>query len=555
MRVPRRTGTLDLLERVKRPRVPVVATPLGGGKEGPAGAAGRNAGLKYTYLTNTEETDPGAGKLKFNKATLSEATSLRISETDGDGNTLAALIATWDDSTSTTRGHLTMRKDSNPAVFAVFAISGAESDKGTWDTFTVALVASNGAFANNDVVKVEFRPKGDKGDQGEKGEKGATGAKGESGGDGSAGRSAGLAYSYSTNTEETDPTSGFLKLNKAPASITEATSLRISETDTDGNVISALLATFDDSTSPVKGTLTLRKQGTPGTFAAFNVTGALVDKGTWDVLPVEHVAHGGAFGNLDAITVEFSRTGNQGATGKEGPPGADGGNGEKGEQGLTGTGEINCRLATAAALAAYTRSTNVLTANANGALAPIDGVTPAVNDFVLLKNGAASADNGVYKVTSLGSGSAKWTMERIPSMDTSAECVPGMLITVAEGTENADSIWQLTTNGPITLNTTALTFAVAAIRSISGGGKNAEGTAEVEFPGGSNFTGEVKIKHGLGAAPRVRLTVVAANVKAQLPPNVYLTEDPSATEFTFQVWVNGQPAKGTKAKVHWQATA
>ncbi len=43
MRVPRRTTAIDLLERVKRPRVPVVATPLGGtvGPEGPAGKEGK----------------------------------------------------------------------------------------------------------------------------------------------------------------------------------------------------------------------------------------------------------------------------------------------------------------------------------------------------------------------------------------------------------------------------------------------------------------------------------------------------------------------------------
>ena len=178
MKALRRQTVLSRIEKATRPRVPVVATPLSGGPEGPAGTDGRNAGLKFTYLTNTESSDPGSGKLKFNKATLSEATSLRISETDGDGNALAAYVATWDDSTSTVRGHLTMRKDSNPAVFAVFSVSGTLTDNGTWDTFTVAYVAGSGAFANNDVVKVEFRPKGDKGDAGATGETGREGPAG-----------------------------------------------------------------------------------------------------------------------------------------------------------------------------------------------------------------------------------------------------------------------------------------------------------------------------------------------------------------------------------------
>jgi len=139
------------------------------------GTAGRNAGLKYTYDTTTTATDPGAGKLQFNNTTLSLATSLFISETDGDTNALAAYLATWDDSTSTIRGTITMRKDSDPSVFAVFSISGSVTDNGAWDTFTVAHIVSNGAFADNDIVKITFIPKGDKGDIGATGPQGSTG--------------------------------------------------------------------------------------------------------------------------------------------------------------------------------------------------------------------------------------------------------------------------------------------------------------------------------------------------------------------------------------------
>lgn len=127
----------------------------------------------------------------------------------------------------------------------------------------------------------------------------------------------------------------------------------------------------------------------------------------------------------------------------------------------TGTGTIACRLATAAALPAYTRTSDKLEANANGALAAIDGVAPAVNDYVLLKEGAAGKDNGPYKVTGLGSAGSKWTMERAAEMDTSAECIPGMVITVAEGTQNGGIEFALLTTGTITLNTTALTFGYA----------------------------------------------------------------------------------------------
>lgn len=120
------------------------------------------------------------------------------------------------------------------------------------------------------------------------------------------------------------------------------------------------------------------------------------------------------------------------------------------------------RAATAAALAAYTRADNVITANANGALAAVDGVTLVVGDRILLKNGAAGADNGIYTVTSLGSAGTKWRLTRAADANTSALVTSGMLVPVEEGTANASTIWELSTANPITLNTTALTFTVNA---------------------------------------------------------------------------------------------
>lgn len=117
------------------------------------------------------------------------------------------------------------------------------------------------------------------------------------------------------------------------------------------------------------------------------------------------------------------------------------------------------RVATAAALAAYTRSSNTLTANANGALAAIDGVTLVAGDSFLLQNGAAGADNGVYTLTSPGSVSTKWTATRRADFATSADLANGALLLVREGSTYADKILVLTTDAPITLNTTALAFS------------------------------------------------------------------------------------------------
>lgn len=115
------------------------------------------------------------------------------------------------------------------------------------------------------------------------------------------------------------------------------------------------------------------------------------------------------------------------------------------------------RVATIVALPAYTRTTNTITANANGALPSIDGVSLSVNDRILLKNGAAGADNGLYSVSDLGSAGTPFVFIRSDAADASNEVFDGMQVVVREGTL-AGQVWALTTNDPITLNTTALTF-------------------------------------------------------------------------------------------------
>lgn len=122
-----------------------------------------SAGYGYTFSTNVASSDPGAGFLKFNNATLSAATALYISETSALAQGLAAIIAMWDDSTTAIHSQIKIVKGSDPTVFAVFNITGAITDNGTWDTITVAYVGGNGAFANNDTVFIQNARTGDQG--------------------------------------------------------------------------------------------------------------------------------------------------------------------------------------------------------------------------------------------------------------------------------------------------------------------------------------------------------------------------------------------------------
>lgn len=121
-------------------------------------------------------------------------------------------------------------------------------------------------------------------------------------------------------------------------------------------------------------------------------------------------------------------------------------------------GKEPVRLATTAALAASTVTGVARVANANGALGNIDGVAAVVGDRVLDKDHATTQHRGIWTVEDVGSASKPWRMRRPPASDESAEVRAGMWVRVTEGTTLADTGWLLTTNDPIVLGTTGLTF-------------------------------------------------------------------------------------------------
>jgi len=125
----------------------------------------------------------------------------------------------------------------------------------------------------------------------------------------------------------------------------------------------------------------------------------------------------------------------------------------------------SCRGATAAALAAYTYANGTagvgatITANANGALVLDTTVTVVATDRVLVKNETAgnAAYNGIYVVTNPGSGGAPFVLTRAADMNQTAEFA-GSFTFIEEGTANADSGFVCTTDNPVTVGTTAISF-------------------------------------------------------------------------------------------------
>ena len=132
--------------------------------------------------------------------------------------------------------------------------------------------------------------------------------------------------------------------------------------------------------------------------------------------------------------------------------------------------KASMRVATTGNLSVSATATT-LTASSNGAIS-VDGVALSTNDRVLVKDQSTAAQNGFYKVTNAGGAGAQFVLTRVGDADASDELTAGAFVFVEEGTENADNGYVLTTNGTITVGTTALAF-----EQFSGAGQISAGNA------------------------------------------------------------------------------
>ena len=114
---------------------------------------------------------------------------------------------------------------------------------------------------------------------------------------------------------------------------------------------------------------------------------------------------------------------------------------------------------TASAISTWKNSVRAATTT-NGALATayengdtIDGVVLATGNRILIKNQSTATENGIYTVNSSGAPT------RATDFDAGADLIANSVVMVQEGTVNADTAWQCTTNETITIGSTSLTFA------------------------------------------------------------------------------------------------
>jgi hypothetical protein len=134
----------------------------------------------------------------------------------------------------------------------------------------------------------------------------------------------------------------------------------------------------------------------------------------------------------------------------------------------------SCRVATTAALTAtYSNGSSgvgaTLTNSGTQAAISIDGVSLAASNRVLVKNQATAAQNGIYTVTTVGSGATNWVLTRATDFNTASATgvEEGAFTVIEEGTALFGTLWIETGQGPFTIGTTAITFTQLQVTNVN----------------------------------------------------------------------------------------
>jgi hypothetical protein len=132
-----------------------------------ATAAGNAAqAIPYSYSTTTTDAAPGNGIFRLNNASIGSATAAYIANQDGDGTSQAANLDTFDDSTNTIKGKLTIRSKTTAATKHVFNVTGSVVDGGGYRKLTLSYVGGSGTLANAEAGWIAFSAAGNKGADG-----------------------------------------------------------------------------------------------------------------------------------------------------------------------------------------------------------------------------------------------------------------------------------------------------------------------------------------------------------------------------------------------------
>lgn len=274
----------------------------------------------------------------------------------------------------------------------------------------------------------------------------------------------GLADAYATITDGTTPAtasgSTTFKLRSANSVLTIATANN-DVTHGDNALYTIVVSAIDHnslanlSTGDVHG-MYLNVNGRSGGQVAYGGTGA---SETLNIQSTSHVTKGSLL--IGPITITSAGL----MSGAADPVSAQDVVTKKYADALAAGLQVkgSVQAATTAALPANTYANGTagvgatLTGTANGALAAIDGVTLGLNDLFLAKNQASAFQNGIYKLTQVGTGGTPYIATRATNNDETTE-IAGAYVMVLGGTVNIDQGWIVNSAGPYTIGTTAITW-------------------------------------------------------------------------------------------------
>ena len=192
------------------------------------------------------------------------------------------------------------------------------------------------------------------------------------------------------------------------------------------------------------------------------------------------------------------------------------------------------RIGTTAALTTvtYSQSAGTLTRSGNGSINDSSGlgqsITLTTNDRVLVKDQAETRQNGIYVVTTVGSGSASFVLTRADDANVASEITGGTFTFVEEGT-NADNGYVFTHDGTPTINDSTLSNNTQlTVSQFSGAGQITAGTGltksgnTINVVGGTTIDADANAIHvnSSGTANQILLsagTVGSEATYGQLP--------------------------------------
>ena len=254
----------------------------------PVGQTGMMGGVSMQYSTTTTDSDPGAGFIRLNNASLNSATIMYVDDSDGTTD-ISAWVQSWDDATSgSTKGYITIAGNPNPASpMVIFKVTGAVTDASGYTKVPVSYVAGSTSMSNNAEISIAFSPSGDS-------------------------DYAGLDYTFSTTTTDSDPGTGVIRLNNG--TLGSVTAIYIDDADANSADVSAYILSWDDSTNTAdRGQVRVTKKSAPANYAIYKLSGASTDASGYVKLAATHVDSNGSFADTDAVAIEFTRSGNAGS--------------------------------------------------------------------------------------------------------------------------------------------------------------------------------------------------------------------------------------------------